>query len=612
MSTLSFSPRRFVRRHIALAAFVVIAAAGVLAYLPSFTAPFHLDDLGTFGDPQFKYATPRELVTTYPTRWLPFLTFWLNANIRAVHIGRLRPIPIVWFHIVNCALHIVAAWLVFALTRTLWRPLLRRYPAAMGPLSSRWAPLFCGVAFAVHPLCSQAVIYLSQRVMLMASVCYLAALLCAARTFLPCRARWAGWAGAAVCIVIGAFCKEIIVTAPLAIAVMWWLVAERKPRAFSWRRALAWAGGAVVIVALPAAVLFTLAKWDPEHLRQVAGAVGGPLHAHTQGLTRATYAYTQSEVLLRYMRLAVWPSGFSIDHDVPLIGTWRSIAFLLRMEVLLLLALLAFRRRVYAPLFFWGAAVFFLTLLPQSSIIPTPDLMFEHRAYLGVAGVIWVVVSLAGSVLGVLRSRAVVVFIRVLAVAIIAAVASVTWMRTLVWQDSLTLWLDAYRKAPDKQRVVNNFAEAAMAADEAEGPRVAAAIIERHLPLWSNVLPGVLVTLGTAYAKCGEFARATNSFELALTGDPSDTVARYNYAILLHNHGLRPGAVDQLQKLLLYHPRNADAHFLLGVLLASTRSGSVLATNHLAMVIELVPGTREAALARTTIERIVERLEQQK
>ena len=107
------------------------------------------------------------------------------------------------------------------------------------------------------------------------------------------------------------------------------------------------------------------------------------------------YALTQAEVILHYLRLAVWPVAQCFDDGWPIATDWRRIV----PQVAVVLAAAAvtaggvIRRRPWAV----PAGAFFVTLAPTSSIMPVDAVAAEHRMYLPLAAVIALAVPAAAA-----------------------------------------------------------------------------------------------------------------------------------------------------------------------------------------------------------------------
>jgi tetratricopeptide (TPR) repeat protein len=93
---------------------------------------------------------------------------------------------------------------------------------------------------------------------------------------------------------------------------------------------------------------------------------------------------------------------------------------------------------------FW----FFLTLLPESSILPQTDVIFEHRLYLPLAGYCLFLVSGAYYLFGKNNFKTMVTALSLM----IAFYSVLTYQRNKIWINEIVLWGDIVRKSPHKAR----------------------------------------------------------------------------------------------------------------------------------------------------------------
>ena len=98
--------------------------------------------------------------------------------------------------------------------RTLRSP---RLAARFGPRADGLA-LASAFLFALHPLASEVVCYVSARTESLMAVFYLATLYLAIRARESAR-PWGWVAGAVACCALGMACKEVMVSAPLVVAL---------------------------------------------------------------------------------------------------------------------------------------------------------------------------------------------------------------------------------------------------------------------------------------------------------------------------------------------------------------------------------------------------------
>ena len=103
---------------------------------------------------------------------------------------------------------------------------------------------------------------------------------------------------------------------------------------------------------------------------------------------------------------------------------------------------------------------FFITIMVTSSIIPIPQVIFEHRMYLPLVGFCMAFSVFMFRVMGSRRAYKICMSI------IVAVLAVLSYQRNFVWQTSISLWEDIIQKAPNKVRVHNNLGMAYLEAKE--------------------------------------------------------------------------------------------------------------------------------------------------
>jgi Flp pilus assembly protein TadD len=113
------------------------------------------------------------------------------------------------------------------------------------------------------------------------------------------------------------------------------------------------------------------------------------MRAQTETVSRLPpwrYLASQFGVILHYLRLSVWPYPQCLDYAWPVAeGVWAIAVPAVPVVGLGLVTLWAILRR--HPMGMVGGW-FWLTLGPSSSVLPIPDLAFEHRMYLPLAAVV--------------------------------------------------------------------------------------------------------------------------------------------------------------------------------------------------------------------------------
>ncbi len=430
---------------------VVLAATGA-AYLPAIDGEFLFDDLTAIlknpsvTDP-FGHALSAWLA---PGRKVVDFTFALNH----LAVG----LDTRGWHLTNIAIHLGAAVLAWLFARiTLIRAGLGRpeLPA-----------LAAAALFALHPLQTESVAYVTQRAESLASGVYLAALLLLLlRDEEPAPYRRNLFlAGAVALHAIGLFgVKPIVATLPAA----WLLHSALLPVSSeismpAWRRAWRRVPAALPLFAISGAAAIWMVQ-----------SVAGEEHAGlgVPGLSPGLYLATQLRVIPTYLRLLFWPAGQCADWYFPASRSFLEPAVLGGASLLgaiAALAILAAARfrgvsgdgPAAARAASFGAIFFLVAIAPSSSVVPLLDPLAEHRVYLGALGV--VLACAAGAAVAVRRlagARARLAGVSI-ALLLLASAGVATARRSAVWSTRVSLWSDAAQKAPQKARVHFNLGAA--------------------------------------------------------------------------------------------------------------------------------------------------------
>ena len=177
-----------------LIAVALIAAVALVAYSNTFHVPFHFDDRANIlenSNVRIKTWTwdrvERLLRSTYKEtiRVVAYLTFALNYTFGEFNVFG--------YHLVNLLVHVAAGVLLYAfLMLTLNLPSLR---GQYGGISYQVA-LFTALIFVAHPIQTQAVTYIVQRMASMAGMLYLLAMISTSGA--GCPGAMAGCSGSAV------------------------------------------------------------------------------------------------------------------------------------------------------------------------------------------------------------------------------------------------------------------------------------------------------------------------------------------------------------------------------------------------------------------------------
>lgn len=327
------------------------------------------------------------------------------------------------FHLFNLAVHAANAILVYRLLNAF----ARRAGMAQHGERAAW---FAAALFAVHPINSEAVTYLSGRSMSLMTLFYLGSLLAYIRR--AENGRGAAWLSPLL-FAAALLVKETALTLPLAL-LLWDATAPRKPLQISLsarRQAWHWAllaAGLALVAASPTYRWMLEASW---RLHPLGDSLSAQPHA-------ILYLAGQS--------LRIW--ALNADPALP----WRasSWAETVTVAAALLLGLAQLRRR---PWLGFGLTWFFLQLLPSHSLWPRLDAANERHFYLAGIGLLW----LAGYAASRLAQYGSARGWRVAALLLLAALTLATAQRNRVYRDEIAFWSDVAAKAPHNPRAFNNL-----------------------------------------------------------------------------------------------------------------------------------------------------------
>ncbi len=387
-------------------------------YSNTFSAAFQYDDVPLVRDNYLIRDLGNIGQMLEHTRALTLVTFALNY---AVH-----GLDVTGYHAVNLAIHIINAALAYLLLTATFSLL------KVEETASRRISALAALLFAVHPIQTQSVTYIVQRMESMASMFYLIAILLfiIASNASSVVKRGALYTGVALSYVLAFYSKEITYTLPAAILLYdYFFIAKGEFRGVL-KKWPAYALLAVLFGYFTYATVVPLggfndlsdetAAVESGEKRYAAPIIKGELAPagptefdYTAGMrisqvSPKEYLYTQLNVMVYYIGLMLVPANQNLDYDFPWArellkapevppGTVLNIPML--PPIVSLLALLAIfgaaiylfmrtrkephsKARAASYFIIW----FFIVLSPTSSFVPIVDAIYEHRVYLASLG----------------------------------------------------------------------------------------------------------------------------------------------------------------------------------------------------------------------------------
>ena len=408
-------------------ALILIPGVCILVYFNSLENSFHYDD-----EHSIQNNIHLRALGNIPTFFVDPATFSRDADK-----GMYRPLllltyalnyawggyEVLGYHVVNLFLHALNACLVWWLV------------CAMH--DRREVALLAGLLFALHPLGSEPVNYISSRSESLAAVFYLLGM----AAFISGGHQQKGriLALSWVALALGLLSKSTVITLPAVLLIYDYLfISGRKLpalwRCFLRRHAPYWGIAVGYLILISANGFFT-------------NSIRSPVR---DGWTQLL---TQIKAFAYYLQLLFWPLRLNVEHQFFEQREFQGVAMFGALLLVLSCAGLLFylyRRRCDRPLFLflWGI----LALLPVM-VMPLNVLVNERRLY----------ISCAAFCIGLalmLRSEKARRYSLIgrdfgwgLGVLILLGYGGLIFNRNQVWADDFSLWTDAAEKAPRMPRV---------------------------------------------------------------------------------------------------------------------------------------------------------------
>jgi tetratricopeptide (TPR) repeat protein len=501
-SAIAASPRRRVaasaparsRRSVSWLVYASIFAAAFVAYFPALRGGLVWDDDAHVTAPALRslHGLWRIWFSLHATQqYYPLLhsAFWIEH--------RLWGDAVLGYHLANLAQHAFAACLVVLIVRRLALP-------------GAW---LAGMVFALHPVCVEAVAWISEQKSTLSAVFYLSS----AFIYLGFdrTRRRSSYLWALGLFVLALLTKTVTATLPFALLVIFWWQRGRLDWRHDVRPLVPWmALGAV-------SGLFT--AWVE---RTIIGAQGAAF-----ALTITQRFLLAGRAIWFYAAKLIWPANLIFSYPRWKIDAAAPAQYLYLAAVMAVavgLVLLARRRR--SPL-----AAFLLyvgTLFPVLGFFNIYPFIFsyvaDHFQYLATMAVIVPLCSILVAFLTRLGKPADIVLPAVLLVIL----GTLTWRQTGMYRDKETLYRATLLRNPASWLAHNN--------------------------------------LGVALLdKPGHLAEAKTEYQAALTLNPDDAEAHNNLGnALARMPGRLPEAIREFDIAIKLQPRLAEAHQNLGNALA--------------------------------------------
>lgn len=557
---------------------------GITIYSNILKSPFQFDDIGFIVENRsIRDISNLPLIWKFlPTRFIDFFSLALNYHFAKLDVFS--------YHLFNLFLHLAVSTLVFWFVRLIFStPIMKeeRLTRFKGEIA-----LFISLIFLVHPIQTESVTYIHQRSTCLAGLFYLSSLC------LYVTARLWGIDGklriqrrilfilAYIVALAGMFTRENTITLPLAILLFEFYF-------FRTGKQIKWQPAAPFLITLPI-IPVTMFLSKPITLLHIQKLADAPIKGWY-------YFLTQLNVKITYLKLFLFPLKQNFDYDYPISRSLFELPTLISLIALILVLVIAvkiFRRyKILSFAILW----FFLALLPESSFIPQPDVIFEHRLYLPLVGLCIFSVCVMYYIFSARKRRLLVTLLGI----IVIFFSFLTFKRNIIWRDEISLWNDTISKSPDKTRPYNergnayaakgNYAQAIADFNKAieidskmhfsvknplhsypisariyynranvyqkmGNPEQALSDYNRSIEI-NSINPRAYNNRATIYAMKNEYDQAVLDLSQAIKSDPNFILAYSNRAALYMERHKYPEAISDFSKAVQIDPNFTEAYY---------------------------------------------------
>lgn len=562
--------------------YLILTALVAIAYSNTLNHAFQYDDLTQILKKPWVRAMEKipEFISNPMIRPVVILSFNLNHAISGFEVWS--------YHVFNIIVHIGVVLMLYRLVLLTGRGTLA---ADTVPPAYKRMALIAAALFALHPLNTQTVTYISSRSSSLCTLFYLITIELFFRGWLRWRLDSSKlsapvlllFAGAFLSLLLGGLSKLIIITIPAMLFLYHFYF-------FSGQKFFPWLKQQMVPLLIIAVPLFGFIAYRMT-------TPGGILPTGKTHITVSQYLLTESFVIpFEYFKKMLWPINLSIDIHFPVYHDWTQWLSFTGILFLLLFMLVTLNVSRSRPWIGFGMAWMGITILPTSSFVPLLDVAVEHRTYLpligfciAAAGVVeeWIRFARGirpGSDVWVLRGAGLV----------LALMAALLVDRNQVWETEVTLWADASKKAPYFIRPRNNLGEAYDKAGDYDNAirvfkealklnpnytyalsnlgnvygklqqyRLSLKYFKRAVELDANYAPGYY-NMGRAEQALNHFDEAMAAYRKAFEIEPHFEEALYNYGMLAVRTTQGEEAVKTFRRFIEYYPNSYQGYFGLG------------------------------------------------
>ncbi|MBA4369482.1 MAG: hypothetical protein C0403_17790 [Desulfobacterium sp.] len=490
---------------------LLFAAITIILYSHTLNSPFVLDDAANILENRYIRISSLTWEDLYNAAFKSLRSKRPLSNISIAlnyYIGRYN---VLGYHLFNIVIHIATGIVLYLFLKLTFRV------HSPSRCQNKFIPFFVTLIWLVHPVQTQAVTYIVQRMTSMSALFYLLSMLLYAngrslslqgivkKGIREGRRPYFYFFGSFVTGGLALCSKENAATLPFFIFLYEWFFFQNLDRKWLKQNRICFFWIFFLLL------LFVILYMGENPVEKIVSQY------ETRNFTLSQRLLTETRVVVYYITLLVYPhpSRLNLDHDFPLsISLLSPVTTLLSLGILAgLIAvaiLIAKRERVFSFCIFW----FLGNLVMESSVIGL-EIIFEHRLYLPSMLVFILPACLFFSYF---KSEN---LSKVILCAVILILSFWTYQRNSVWKNEVSLFTDCTRKSPNKERPYTS--------------------------------------LGTSLIRAGRNEEAVITLSKAIQLNPKSAFAHNNYGVALSLTGKVKEAIPHFQEAVRILPIYVEA-----------------------------------------------------
>lgn len=410
----------------------LIAILVFIAYYPALTAPFYLDDFESITQNLIvQNGEVSSILKVYGFRFITYLSFKLNYLVGGLEVFG--------FHITNIIIHVLTSFSLYFLIYQIARS-INFEPSDKGVV---YFSVIVSALYALHPVNSQAVIYIVQRAALFAALFYILSVLFYLRFRLANSHNPFYFFLFLLCFCCALFSKQNTMTIPFVlIACELFLI--RKIKARTW-----W-----LILLSVSLLAFTCLLFEPNLLTSLDRVT-----RETQDVSRLTYLQQQFVIVWIYVSKALVPWHLRLEYPYTIASFSMFLTSISALAHCCVILFALYIRKKHSFVTFF-VAFFYISMSVESSIIPIRDLAFEHRMYLPSVAIYALSIYAAHFLVlkFTLRNKATFKTIMFLSLIVLTLLTVGTFQRAFLWQDKEAFYKNEIAMFPNSSRLYTNLA----------------------------------------------------------------------------------------------------------------------------------------------------------